>query len=252
MSVPDDIIREPEIEEPKEKPEKTKLQQFIERLSQYSDKETAKTHILEISQDLKCAKSLGYKALNKIDQFKPSKTEAVEPTAKIGETKPELLEEEESPPSEGVGEAEQEATLEEPSTPETATGFREQDLTWMFDKGFSGLAKLTGYGDFALEKADSQKLGEIWTPILNQYLPAWMPYAPIAIAAITTIAIVVPKVKGYWDYRKKTKEKTVEKPPEKPQEETKKEETKEETKPPLEPNTNAQDRPTTAPFLKKL
>jgi hypothetical protein len=120
----------------------------------------------------------------------------------------------------------------------------------MFDKGFSGLAKLTGYGDFALEKADSEKLSEIWTPILNQYLPDWLPYAPIAIAAITTTAIVVPKVKGYWDYReKKKKEKVIEKPPEKPKQEPTPEPPKEAPKqePAVPP-----EKPTTAGFMEKL
>jgi hypothetical protein len=118
----------------------------------------------------------------------------------------------------------------------------------MFDKGFSGLAKLTGYGDFALEKADSEKLSEIWTPILNEYLPDWLPYAPIAIAAITTVAIVVPKVKGYWDYRKK-KEKVVEKPPEKPKQEPPPEPPKEQPKP--EPAVPP-EKPKTAGFMEKL
>jgi hypothetical protein len=109
------------------------------------------------------------------------------------------------------------------------------------------LAKLTGYADFSLDKADSKKLGEIWTPILNQYLPSWIPYAPIAIAAITTTAIVAPKVKGYWDFRKKkSEEKPVEKPAEKP-----KEETKPEAKSPLG-ETAATERPRNAPFVNKL
>jgi hypothetical protein len=239
----EDIIEEPQ--EPKaEKPEKTKLQQFIERLSQYPNKETAKTHILEISQDLKCAKSLGYKALNKIDQFKPSKTEAVEPTAKIPETKPEPLETE---PTEEITEAEPEATIEEPTAPTEAVGFREKDLQWMFDKGFGGLAKLTGYGDFALEKEDSQKLGEIWTPILNEYLPDWIPYAPIAIAAITTVAIVAPKVKGYWDFRKKkTEDKPVENPPQQPKQEPPPKE------PPKQEPAVPPEKPSTAGFMKNL
>lgn len=180
----------PHVEEPAPpKKEPTKLDQFIQRLSEYPDKDTAKTHIKEIAKDLQCAPSLGYKAIKKVEQFKPQQAEAVEPTVKIHETKPEALEETEiEQPQEA------EAEIEEPTTapPPTAQGFREKDLTWMFDKAFTGLAKLTGYSDFALEKADSEKLGEIWTPILNEYLPDIIPYAPIAIAAITTTAIVVP------------------------------------------------------------
>jgi len=226
--------------EPEPKP-KTKLDQFIERLSEYPNKDTAKTHIKEIAKDLQCAPSLGYKAIKKVEQFKPQRAEAVEPTVKIKETKPETLEAEEEIISE-----EAEATIEEPTAPPQApVGFREKDLTWMFDKGFSGLAKLTGYGDFALEKQDSEKLGEIWTPILNEYLPDWMPYAPIAIAAITTVAIVAPKVKGYWDYRKKTEKGKIveEKPKEEPKQEPPKEEPKKETPPEM---------PKTAGFLEKL
>jgi len=240
----EEILNEalPHVEEPPKK-EPTKLDQFIERLSQYSDKETAKTHIKEIAKDLQCAPSLGYKAIKKVEQFKPQGKEAVEPTVKIKETKPEPLEQQE----EIIEEPEAEATIEEPTAPpEEQKGFREKDLTWMFDKGFSGLAKLTGYGDFALEKADSEKLSEIWTPILNEYLPDWLPYAPIAIAAITTVAIVVPKVKGYWDYRKK-KEKVVEKSPEKPKQEPPPEQKESQKEEPMPP-----PKPTKAGFLDKL
>jgi len=239
----EEILNEalPHAEEPPKK-EPTKLDQFIERLSQYPDKETAKTHIKEIAKDLQCAPSLGYKAIKKVEQFKPQGKEAVEPTVKIKETKPEPLEEQE----EIISEAEPEATIEEPTAPPEQKGFREKDLTWMFDKGFSGLAKLTGYGDFALEKADSEKLSEIWTPILNQYLPDLIPYAPIAIAAITTVAIVVPKVKGYWDFRKKKeKEKVIEKSPEKPKQEPPPE-------PPKQEPAVSPEKPKTAGFLDKL
>jgi len=246
MEEEDEILNEalPHVEEPPKK-EPTKLEQFIERLSQYSDKDTAKTHIKEIAKELQCAPSLGYKAIKKVEQFKPQQAEAVEPTVKIKETKPEPLEQQE----EIIEEAEPEATIEEPTAPPEAAGFRQKDVTWMFDKGFSGLAKLTGYTDFALEKQDSEKLGEIWTPILNQYLPDWMPYAPIIIAGITTTAIVAPKIKGYWDYRKKTKEKIVEKPPEKPKQESLSEAPKETPKqePAVPP-----EKPKTAGFMQKL
>jgi hypothetical protein len=222
--------------------EPTKLDLFIQELSQYPDKETAKTHITDIAKKLRCAKSLGYKAIKKVEQFKPQQAEAVEATLKIKETTSEPLEEQEEP--------EAEATIEEPTAPpEPAVGFRAKDVTWMFDRGFGGLAKLTGYGDFALEKEDSQKLGEIWTPILNEYLPDWLPYAPIAIAAITTTAIVAPKVKGYMDYRAKKKE---EKLPEKPPEKTKQEPTPEPPKEPQKQEPAVPDKPTKAGFMEHL
>jgi hypothetical protein len=241
----EEIITEqtPKPEAPKKEP--TKLDLFIQRLSEYPDKDTAKTHIKEIAKDLQCAPSLGYNAIKKVEQFKPQQAEAVEPTLKIQETKPEPIEEEPI--------QEEEATLEEeaPTEAPTQKGFREKDLSWMFDKAFSGLAKITGYGDFALEKQDSEKLGEIWTPILNEYLPDIIPYAPIAIAAITTTAIVVPKVKGYWDFRKKKSgEKLPEPPPKKeppptPTPETPKEQPKQE--PAVSP-----EKPKTAGFMANL
>ena len=241
-----EIISEQTLESQVPKKEPTKLDLFIQELSQYSDKETAKTHITDIAKKLGCAKSLGYKALKKVEQFKSKQAEAVEPTVKIKETKLEPLEEQE----EIIGEAEPEATIEEPTaSPEATVGFREKDLEWMFDKGFSGLAKLTGYADFALEKADSQKLSEIWTPILNEYLPDWLPYAPIAIAAITTTAIVVPKVKGYWDFREKKKqEKPV--PPETKKEPTPPPEPPKE--PPKQETAVPPEKPNTAGFMQKL
>lgn len=241
--ITEEVFTEQQSTPPQKEP--TKLDLFIQELSQYSDKETAKTHITDIAKKLGCAKSLGYKAIKKVEQFKPQQAEAVEATLKIKETKPELLEEQEE-----IIEPEAEATIEEPTAPPEATvGFRTKDLAWMFDKGFSGLAKLTGYGDFALEKADSDKLSEIWTPILNEYLPDWLPYAPIAIAAITTTAIVVPKVKGYWDYREKKKQ---EKPV--PPETTKKEPTP--TPEPLKESpkqeTAVPEKPSKAGFMEHL
>lgn len=249
MSDDEDVLTEtPQQEEPKER---TKLDQFIELLSGYPDAETAKTHLSEIAEKLHCARSLGYKALKKIDHFKPRdsiETRAKEATVKITQPPEQPLEQQEEPLSE---ELPPEPEREIP--PAAAVGFKDKDVTWMFDKGFKMLADVTGYADWKLDPDDSKRLGEIWTPIINQYLPDILPYAPIAIAAITTIVIVVPKVKGWWTYRKKKTKPNPEPPKEEPpKEEPKPEPSKTEPPPPLEKDVPATERPMTAPFLEKL
>lgn len=241
-----------------EKKEPTKLDRFMKKLQAYTTEPEAKQHIAEIAKDLECAKSLGYKAIRKLKedgQYRKQgeiSTEGAEPTFQMGEGKPEPFEETETPTDETLP-PETPTELEQPPEQKPQQGFREEDLTWMIDRAFGGLAKVTGYGDFALNKEDSEKLGAIWTPIFNQYLPTWMPYAPIAIAAVTTVAIVVPKVKGYWEFRKKREGEKV--PNKKKEKETLKE-PPEQTKliePPTTPSeTKAPNLPTTAPFLKKL
>lgn len=245
-----------EEKEPQKEP--TKLDQFIEELSKYPDRETAKTHIREIAAKLHCAPSLGYKAIKKIQQFKPAdtiETRAVEPTIRMA-----------TPPEEPLTEqAEEEKPISEelPPEPETApkpaaVGFKDKEVEWMFQRGFKMLADVTGYADFKLDPDDSKRLGDMWTPILNEYLPDILPYAPLAMAAITTIVIVVPKVKGWWNYREEKKKKP--KPKEPPKEEPKPEpptlpdakDHKEETPPPLDKDVPAKERPKTAPFMDKL
>lgn len=250
MSEDEDVLTEsPTQEEPQKEP--TKLDQFIEKLSQYPDIDTAKTHLSEIAEKLHCARSLGYKALKKIDHFKPRdsiETRAKEASVKIAQPLEQRLEEQEEQISEEL-----------PPEPERkipqagAVGFKAEDMSWMFDKGFKMLAEMTDYPEWKLDPDDSKRLGEIWTPIINQYLPDILPYAPIAIAAITTIVIVVPKVKGWWTYRqKKTKEKPKEPPKEEVKEESKPEPSKTEPPPPLEKDVSATERPMTAPFMEKL
>lgn len=249
MSEDEDVLTEsPTQEEPQKEP--TKLDQFIEQLSAYPDVQTAKTHLSEIAEKLHCARSLGYKALKKIDHFKPQdsiETRAKEASVKIAHPLEQPLEQQEEQISEEL------PPEPETAAPPVAIGFKDKDVTWMFDKGFKMLADVTGYADWKLDPDDSKRLGEIWTPIINQYLPDILPYAPIAIAAITTIVIVVPKVKGWWTYRqKKTKEKPKEPPKEEVKEEPKPEPPKTETPPPLEKDVSATERPMTAPFLEKL
>jgi len=249
-------------EEKEPQKERTKLDQFIEELSKYPDIETAKTHLSEIAEKLHCARSLGYKALKKIQQFKPAdtiETRAVEPTIRMATPKEEPLTEQ----------AEEEKAISEelPPEPETAPkpaalGFKDTEVEWMFQRGFKMLADVTGYAEFKLDPDDSKRLGDMWTPILNEYLPEVLPYAPLAMAAITTIVIVVPKVKGWWNYReeKKKKPKPKEPPKEEPKEEPKPEpptlpdakDHKDETPPPLDKDVPAKERPKTAPFMDKL
>lgn len=249
----EDVLKEEK--EPQKEP--TKLDQFIEALSRYPDVETAKTHLTEIAEKLHCARSLGYKALKKIQHFKPAdtiETRAQEPTIKMATPPEESLEEQ----------AEQEQLSEElPPEPETApkpaaVGFKDTEVEWMFERGFKMLADVTGYEDFKLDHGDSKRLGDMWTPILNEYLPDILPYAPLAMAAITTIVIIVPKVKGWWNYREEKKKKP--KPKEPPKEEPKPEpptlpdakDHKDETPPPLPQEVPASERPKTAPFMDKL
>lgn len=250
----EDVLKEEK--EPQKEP--TKLDQFIEELSKYPDRETAKGHIREIAAKLHCAPSLGYKAIKKIQQFKPAdtiETRAQEPTIRMATPKEEPLTEQ----------AEEEKPISEelPPEPETApkpaaVGFKDTEVEWMFERGFKMLADVSGYEDFKLAPDDSKRLGDMWTPILNEYLPDILPYAPLAMAAITTIVIVVPKVKGWWNYREEKKKKP--KPKEPPKEEPEPEpptlpdakDHKDETPPPLPKDVPASERPKDAPFMHRL
>jgi len=239
---------------PQEQP-KTKLQIFIERLSQYPNEEEAKRHIAEIAQELGCAKSLGYKALHKVEKFQPQGLEAKEPTVKIPEAKTEeippeeeqeiILEEEEIPTAETAAPA-------PAPTPQIGVGFKPEDVTWMFDKGFKTIADITGYGAFALNKDEATRLGEMWTPIINANLPQILPHAPIISATITTLIIVAPRVKGYWTFRRqRQQEKPVEQPKQEPPKNVSESE-REQPPPQQETPTKAPELPKTAGFMKAL
>jgi hypothetical protein len=237
--------------EPEEKP-KTKLEQFIEELSKYPDAETAKQHIAEIAEKLKCAKSLGYKALKRIETFQPQQPQAIEPTVKIPEAKPEEIPEE-IIAEEAVEEAQPTQEAPQPEAipaPQIGVGFKPEDVTWMFDKGFKTIADLTGYGSFALNKDEAQKLGEMWTPIINANLPQLLPHAPIISATITTLIIIAPRVKGYWTFRRqKQQEKPIEQPKQEP---PKNERGSEGEQPKPETPKNPPELPKTAGFMKAL
>jgi len=236
----------PHVAEPPKK-EPTKLDQFIQRLSQYPDRETAKQHIKDIAKELNCAKSLGYKALKQIDfQGEQKPLEAYEPTAKIPEVKPEPIEEELETEAEVI-EAEEAPTPEAAAPPTVTFPMTTEKLSWTFDLAFSKLADLTAYPDFKLSKKESDGLAEAWMPVLQQYAPQ-MASNPAVWATISTIIIVAPRVIGYWQQRrKKQQEKIVEEPKEKPKEEPKQEPPKQEPTPQTPPPL-----PKTAGFLDKL
>src|SRR3972149_4444523 len=74
-------------EESTQPEQKTKLDQFMDKLRVYQTEAEAKTHIQDIAKTLECAKSLGYKAIKKLKREgafgNVPKREAHEPTAKI-------------------------------------------------------------------------------------------------------------------------------------------------------------------------
>lgn len=225
--------------EPEKPAKKTKLQIFIEELSKYPDKESAKLAIPEIAEKLGCSKALGYKALTKVSKFigETPIEQAKEPTVKIPKA-PEIEITETEIGAEGVAptptpEIPQAETI--PSAPSIPTFPMTADkLETTFDILFSKLADLTHYPDFKLEKRESQALAEAWLPVLQQYAPQ-MIANPTVWASFTTIIIIAPRIIGYWQTRRKT-EKIIETPKPQPQPET---------KPPMEKNERESEREST-------
>jgi len=233
--------------EPKQK---TKLEQFRERLTQYPNRDTAKQHLAEIAKDLGCAKSLGYKALTKIDfQGEQKALQAAEPTAKIYEAKPEALEETAEEPEVLIGEESPTGEAIPQAAPPVTTAFpmTNEKLAWTFDLAFSKLADVLHYPDFKLAKKESDGLADAWMPVLQQYAPQ-MAGNPVVWAGISTVIIVAPRIFGYWRQRQKTKEEKV--VPETPKEEPKTEPPKQE--PQTEKNEPTPELPKNAGFLKEL
>ena len=197
------------MEEPAQPEAKTKLEQFMDKLRVYATEPEAKTHIQEIAKTLECAKSLGYKAIKKLRTEGAfgniPRREAHEPTMKIREVDEGELEQ---PPQEEQSEIQfqdgetAEAVTVEPSLQPT-TGFQPEDIEWMMSRSAKLIADATEYAEFELSKADSKKLSEMWTPIVNQYLPQIMPNMPLVVAGFSTALILVPKVRGYMKQRKK-------------------------------------------------
>ena len=259
------IIEPDETPEPAKK-EPSKVDQFVEKLRAYATEEEAKTHIAEISQELGCAKSLGYKAIKNIKKAggftgQPTpKFEAKEPTARI-ETPPEQpletdqetvteTETELGGEPEGIGQVA--ATPSElPLTPQALS----ETLGIFFDK----IGGLTGYPEFALSKKEADALGKAWLPVLQMYLPQMMTN-PLVWAGVCTTLVFLPKITGYVLFRRKTKPvidvKKVENKPA-PTPETPPTESLPEEKPPLETTIVTEEpavkeKPKTAAFLEKL
>jgi hypothetical protein len=260
MSTDPEIVITEEESQPEPKPEPTKLERFKQALAQYPDKETAKTHILEIANRLGCAKSLGYKALKQIDQFKPQgQIEAREATVKIhdqAEIPLEADQEEQAPPQEVTEEATEETSTQPPAA--STLPLTPDQLSKTMKIGMDKIAKLLEYPDMALSKEEADILGNAWQPVIQMYAPQLIAN-PLFWASITTVMIFAPRIGGYWkDRQKKKAEKPL--PEQKQQTSTPKTETSKPAEPtqpteaaaPLEKPTTDIVKPTSAPFLKKL
>jgi len=142
-----------------EEPAKTKTQQFIERLNEYSDLKTAKEHIQVIAEELGCKAALGYKALRKsrfmLEQAKIPRPEV--PAFKIEEGEalpPSMLEEPtptETPPIQATPQTFAEAPISPAVTEPTPTPMVEK-LTPIFERSIqrlinNGLEAFTGAKD---------------------------------------------------------------------------------------------------------
>jgi len=225
------------IEEPTPEPvkEPTKLDQFVEELRKYPDKDTAKTHIQEIATKLGCAKSLGYKALKKIKfsgEPKTTQHQEKEPTARIEQQEAEPLTEEQQ------AEQGEEITPEETEQPaEAKVPITARALTTSIELAFKKAAKLMDYPDLALTHEEAQSLADCWTPVFEYYAPQ-LSNNPMMWAAIGTAIILAPRVIGLivekLGKRKQEREKIIDVKPVKPPEEVKPEPTPAKPEAPLE------------------
>jgi len=204
-----------ETSKPKEevKEEKTKLQQFIEELSKYPDYKSAKQAIPIIAQKLGVTRALGYKALRKVEKFQTPIEQAREPTVAIPQAQEIPIVEPQPTPPPTPQPPPPQAPPSQPTISMPTAGFKENDIAWMFEKAFDAIAMATDFEPFKLSKEEAERLGEMWTPIINAYLPTLAPQAGLITASITTLIIIAPRIKAYRDYRKKQKEKIVETQP---------------------------------------
>lgn len=208
-------------------------------------KDIAKTHDV--------SKALVYKMLRKLESegafgepsLQPPSAKAKPPIITIKPEEPMVIEEEiaeipqeliEQPPSEGeeipTG-IRPEAVLE---------GFKPKDVTYMFNLGFHKIAQFSHFEAWELETEESTRLGEIWSPILNKYLPQIIPYTPEIVAVIVTSEIILPRI---WLWREHKKEQ------ERDEEEKRKEAQKEKEKP-QEPQEPQPSEPKTEPSAQEL
>lgn len=185
---------EPEPEQPQ--PEKTKIDQFQDLLSQYPDITTAKSHIKEIAKQLDCAPSLGYKAVKRIEKFGAPKHKAKEPTVKIPEAETEQIE----VPEEEVPEEEAEEAVGKIAAKLMEGEFEPEDIQALFDLINEWLP-----ADYKPPKNSSQLLGKLGAKPVNRLIAKYIDenvdayfFAVCIIIAYAPIAIkyVLAKRKG--------------------------------------------------------
>ena len=203
-------------EELAKKETKTKSEKIYDYLKQqFPQNKPSPSEIKDIAKNHNVSKALVYKMLRKLESegsYEPLGKEvtqaAKEPIITIRPEEPMTIEEEipeipeeltEQPPTPSIGEEiptgiRPEAVLE---------GFKPKDVTYMFNLGFDKIAQFTHFEAWKLETEESTRLGEIWSPILNKYLPQVIPYTPEIVAVIVTAEIILPRV---WVWREHKKE----------------------------------------------
>jgi len=179
--------------------------------------------IKEIAKTKKVSTALVYKMRRKLDGEGFWKAKGIEPAPTPTPKEP-IIRVKPEPEIEIVEEKEAEIPSEfaEPTTPreerialeeKIEIGFKPEDLSYMLDLGFNKIADATDFEGWKLQPEESTRLGEIWTPIINKYLPQIIPYTPEIVACVTTVIIVAPRIYA-WRQHKKEQEKAKE--PEKP------------------------------------
>lgn len=256
-----------EIPELEESTPKTKSEEIYELLKNMGKKPTPE-QIKQIAKGHDVSKALVYKMIRKLKEegiyqtqkaITPIKAKTpiitIKPEPEI-EIKPEpeipqeLIQPEEVflTPEEEVEQAKAEIPTEIP-----LIGFKTEDVEWMFKWAFEKLADATDFEGWKLEPEESQKLAEIWTPIINSKSGKLAPYIPYISAVVATAIVILPRVLAYRKFRQKQRaeeekpkeHEIAEKIPEtKPSEQPKRELTQEE----LEQKKRSQK----PPFLKKL
>lgn len=195
---------------------KTKSEQVYDYLKkQFSKTKPNPQEIKDIAQSHGVSKALVYKMLRKLESEgsyeaveKGVSQAAKEPIITIRPEEPMTIEEEiseipseliQEPPSPSIGE-------ETPAgiRPEVILeGFKPQDVTYMLDLGFKKIGQFTHFEAWELETEESTRLGEIWSPIINKYLPQVIPFTPEIVAVIVTAEIILPRV---WLWREHKQE----------------------------------------------
>jgi len=253
---------EPETQQPQ--PTKTKLDQFIDALSQYPNIDEAKTHIKDIAKDLECAPSLGYKAIKRMKKrglgFAAGAKPQIEPkeaTLKIPEVETEEIPETPEEPETIIVEEEQPTA----STPEViAPNDTMAKIMPIFERSIGrlfnqGIELLSGSKEVLSEQ--EAKDTAVLLPIIifrltktelneDQFIDATC----ITHFGAIVLRVVKTKIKEYKQRKKEEKEKPVAvPPPAAAQPETPKEE---QPKEPTEAELDAKKREQKPSFLKKI